>query len=382
MDTTMDNIDEIVMKLLHYFITKQNYNPIVLHGAKNEIWLENMEKDYKIVRIVSNYIHNDEQLDFDLFRTKQIRKQIKRKTLSLKMNVLNIFVNLGDNVNLDNAKPSQMDCLNINKLSDFTKYSNIIEIYPDIDKETNKEAGIELFLKLSSEISKKSEQDAISAEKVFKDKRPYITIALIIINIALFILMYILGNGSQDGETLLKFGANYSPFVKAGQYYRLITSAFLHIGLIHLLCNMYALYILGPQIESFFGKFKFIIIYLGSAIIGNLLSCMFEAGSLAAGASGAIFGLMGALLYFGYHYRAYLGGVMRSQLIPVILFNLIIGFSTNGVSNAAHIGGLLGGVLLAMAVGVPNKSKTGDKINGVVLTTILIGFLIYMVFFK
>ena len=71
--------DELVMKLLHYFITEKGYNPIILHGAKDEIWLENLNEEYEIVRIVSNYIHNDEQLNTDLFRTKQIVKKIKRK---------------------------------------------------------------------------------------------------------------------------------------------------------------------------------------------------------------------------------------------------------------------------------------------------------------
>ena len=75
------NSEDIVMKLLHYFITEKNYNPVVLYGAKNEIWLENLNSDYKIIRIVSNYIHNDEQLNFDIYRTKQIMKSIKKKTL-------------------------------------------------------------------------------------------------------------------------------------------------------------------------------------------------------------------------------------------------------------------------------------------------------------
>lgn len=382
MNSDVNQIDEIVMRLLHYFITKQNYNPIVLHGAKNEIWLENMEKDYKIVRIVSNYIHNDDQLDFDLFRTKQIRKQIKKKTFSFNMNILNIFVNLGDNVNLEKANPPKMDCLSIASMHDFTKYSNILEIYPNIDKAESNEEGMELFIKLSSEISKKTEEDAKKTEKVFKESKPYITVIIILINIFLFFMMYILGSGSEDIYTLLKFGANQSNLVQTGEYYRLITSAFLHIGITHLLCNMYSLYVIGPQIETFFGKIKFLIIYLGSAIIGNLFSCILDGGSVAAGASGAIFGLMGSLLYFGYHYRVYLGGVMRSQLIPVILLNIGIGLILPGISNAAHIGGLVGGLLLAMAVGVPNKSKTSDKINGIILSIILIAFLIYMVFFR
>ena len=84
-------VDENVIKLLHYFITIKGYNPVILHGADNEIWLENLDEDYKIIRIVSNYIHNNEQMKFDIFRTKQIVKKIKKQTFSMNMNVLSIF---------------------------------------------------------------------------------------------------------------------------------------------------------------------------------------------------------------------------------------------------------------------------------------------------
>ena len=80
MNITLDKNDEIVMKLLHYFITEQGYNPVILHGAKDEIWLENTDGEYQIIRIVTNYIHNDEQFDYDIFKTKQIMKTIKKKS--------------------------------------------------------------------------------------------------------------------------------------------------------------------------------------------------------------------------------------------------------------------------------------------------------------
>ena len=111
MDLEFNDRDTMVMKLLHFFIIEENYNPIVLHGAKDEIWLENMHENYKIVRIVSNYIHNDEQLETDLYRTKRIAKDIKRKTLNLNMEVLSIFLDLGENVNLRNEK--NIDCVYI-----------------------------------------------------------------------------------------------------------------------------------------------------------------------------------------------------------------------------------------------------------------------------
>ena len=121
--------DEVVMKLLHYFITEQGYNPIILHGAKDEIWLENMDSEYEIVRIVSGYIHNNEQLNFDLFRTKQILKKIKKSTFSLKVNTLSLFVNLGDNVKIEEFKDfPKIDIASINTIEDINKYDFIMNI--------------------------------------------------------------------------------------------------------------------------------------------------------------------------------------------------------------------------------------------------------------
>ena len=96
----LDEKNVLAMKLLHYFITERNYNPIILQGVENEIWLENLNEDCKVIRIVSNYIHNKEQLDFDTFKTKKILSKIKKKTFSLNMNVLSIFLDLSENVDL------------------------------------------------------------------------------------------------------------------------------------------------------------------------------------------------------------------------------------------------------------------------------------------
>ena len=237
-----------------------------------------------------------------------------------------------------------------------------------------------MFFKITKDISKKNEEESKKAEKVFEQKRPIITYLLIALNVVLFLAMYIFGKGSKDATTLVEFGANFGPLVKMGEYYRLLTSAFLHIGILHLMMNMYTLYIVGSQLESFLGKGKYLAIYLVSAIAGNLLSIIFS-DYVSAGASGAIFGLFGALLYFGYHYRIYLGNALKSQIIPLILLNLLIGFTLSGIDNAAHIGGMIGGCLFTMAVGIPYKSEKIDRINGWILSIIFIGFLIYMAFY-
>ncbi len=385
--------DELVMKLLHYFITEENYTPIVLHGANNEIWLENFENGYKIVRIVSNYIHNNEQLNVDLYKTRQIMQSIKKKTLSPAINTLSLFINLGDNVNFEKLDVDEsISCAEIKKISDLKKYDFITEEFPNIlDKTKFKEKGMELFAKITGDISSKTESSAKEAEDVFKMKRPYVTYTILAINLIIYLLTVLynlkLGAGVSSSvfETtngsLYLFGALDPVLVKNGEFFRLITSAFNHIGLIHLLFNSYALYIIGSQLESFLGRTKFAFIYLFSAITGNLLSMAFYPG-WSAGASGAIFGLLGSLLYFGYHYRVFLGNVIKSQIIPLIIVNLAIGFISSNINNAAHIGGLIGGAFITMALGIKYKSTKIDKTNGIVLTLILTGFLVYIAFFR
>lgn len=374
--------DVLVMKLLHYFITEEGYNPIILRGVNNEIWLENMDAPYKIVRINTGYIHNKEQFDFDMFKTKKIMSRIKFKTFSLSLNTLSLFLDLGEDVEL--TSNDKIECIKIKDEQDVLGSSIIENAYPDIEKKLSfTEKGVELFAKITNDINKKNMKDAKEAEEVFSKKTPHITYILMGLNIIIFMLMYILGNGSENILTLLNFGALNKALVLSGDYYRLFTSAFLHIDVIHLFCNMYALYILGNDIENYYGKLKFIFVYIISALVGSFVSIIFmDEYVVSAGASGAIFGLMGALLYFGYNYRATLNNSINRQIIPVILLNLFIGFTSQGVNNFAHLGGLLGGYISSMAVGVKYKSTKGEKRNGSISLILLFIFLIYMSFFK
>ena len=154
---------------------------------------------------------------------------------------------------------------------------------------------------------------------------------------------------------------------------------FLHANIIHLFFNMSALNSIGSQLEGFIGRTKFLIVYLLSGLIGGLLTVALHGTEyVGVGASGAIFGLLGSLLYFGYHYRVYLGQVMKSQIIPVIIVNLAIGFMFPNIDNFAHIGGLLGGVTVTMGIGIAHKSTLQEKINGCIITLILVAFLLYL----
>lgn len=372
----LDRKNILAMKLLHYFITEKNYNPIILQGAQDEIWLENMDSEYKIVRIVSNHIINDEQYNFDIFKTKHIMRKIKRKTFSFSMNALSIFTDIDEDIKFENTK--NIDCVSIYDEKDLKKYKFISEKFPDIDKKLNfNEDGFQLFMKITADINKKNREDAIKVDEVFKRKTPIVTTCLIFVNVLMFILMYVLNYE-------LYFIENYSVYgpsvVNDLQIYRLLTGTFLHDGIFHILVNMYSLYILGSQMEGFLGRTKFLTVYLFSSIVGSLFSIIFNTIP-SVGASGAIFGLLGSLIYFGYHYRVYLGTVIKTQIIPIVLIELLIGFMPgSGIDNFAHIGGLVGGVLMTMALGVKYKSTKVEKINGWIVSIILVAFLCFIAF--
>lgn len=371
----LDDKNVIVMKLLHYFITEKNYSPIILQGAENEIWLENMDEDYKIVRIVSNYIHNNEQLDFDIFKTKRIVKKIKKKTFSFNMNTFSFFVNLGDNVNLKSSK--DLECINIKDEKDIEKSKIVNTAFPDLSKKLDyNEEGFQLFMKITNDINEHNKDDAKKVDEVFRIKYPLITYILIIINV----ILYFIPKLTNTFGLLVNDFCIYSPLIRNGEVYRLLTGIFLHANIFHLGFNCYALYVIGSQLESYLGKVKYLIVYLFSGICGSLLSMLFLKNAASVGASGAIFGLMGSLLYFGYYYRVYLSTALKSQIIPLIVFNLLIGFVLENIDVASHIGGLIGGYIITMGVGLKYKGSKFEKINGIIVSILYFLFLIVMAF--
>ena len=372
--------DEIIMKLMHYFVTEENYTPVIVTGVKDELWLENTEAYYKIIRINANYIHNEEQYNFDIFKTKKIIKQIKKKTVSFKIRTLNILLDLNEDVKVKEDK--LINTLVVNSIKDIKSSKGLGLIFPQIkNNPLNEEKGLDLLINVTKDINETTAKKNQDYEDVFKKKKIQITYLLIGINVAIFVLTYLLyylTNGQINFYDMFSVNAQA---VKSGEFYRLLTGTFLHAGPLfmpfHLLLNMYTLYIIGSQVENFVGKWKYLIIYLASAIMGSLLSVVILKGD-SVGASGAIFGLMGCLVYFGYHYRVYFGSVLKTQLIPLIILNLGLGFLIANIDNVAHIGGLIGGVLATMAVGLKNKSEKSEQINGVIVYLLMAAFLVFM----
>lgn len=173
-----------------------------------------------------------------------------------------------------------------------------------------------------------------------------------VINVLVFFLLSLRGD-TESGYFMLQYGAMYEPLVTEGhEYYRLITSLFLHFGIQHLLNNMVMLGALGYQLENEVGRVKFLLIYFISGIGGNLCSLYWNVSHgeqvISAGASGAIFGLMGSLLYIVAVNRGRLGRLSGRGMLIMVALSLYFGLTSSGVDNSAHIGGLICGILITV----------------------------------
>jgi membrane associated rhomboid family serine protease len=186
--------------------------------------------------------------------------------------------------------------------------------------------------------------------------RPVVTLSLLAINTVLLLVEVALsGNGiggliEPSNRALCRLGALNAPAViQDGQYWRLLTVMVLHAGIIHWAFNSYALFIFGPTLEALLGRVRFLALYVGSGFAASAASLLFSHTQLGVGASGAIFGLLGALVAFFYRRRDAGGSGMLRNLLLVLALNLFIGARIANVDNVAHIGGFLAG-LLAMAL--------------------------------
>lgn len=207
-----------------------------------------------------------------------------------------------------------------------------------------------------------------AAGAVLRDGAPVVTYALIAANVAVYVL--------QMSSKALQYKLSLFPIaVAGGQYHRLLTSAFMHYGIVHILFNMYALYVLGPPLERHLGRLRFAALYLLSALGGSVVVYLFSPLNAAtAGASGAIFGLFGATLVAARR----LNLDVRS-LVVLIVINLVITFTVPGISWQGHIGGLLTGALAAAVyVYAPRGQRTliqaGFSIGLVALFGVLISW--------
>ena len=181
-----------------------------------------------------------------------------------------------------------------------------------------------------------------------------ITWLFLAINVGVWLVIQLTGGlFSQDVDVLLRFGAMFGPLIATGEYWRFFTAMFLHANIIHLLFNCLALFIFGRLVEGVYGNVRFTVIYLLAGLAGGALSYMFNKTAIGVGASGAIFGIVGALAAYFIVHRDTLGDMGRRNLTgiaTIAAINLAIGLLIPNIDNWAHFGGLAGGFVMGLAL--------------------------------
>jgi rhomboid protease GluP len=201
---------------------------------------------------------------------------------------------------------------------------------------------------------------------------PIVTVSLIGICVAVFIILTLKG-GSQNTLVLLRYGAKDSGLIWEGQYWRLITPIFLHAGLTHLLLNAFSLFQMGGLIELMYGKLRMLVIFMASGFLATMASTI-ASPNISVGASGAIFGLFGALLYFGLRNPAIFRSVFGMRIYIVLAINLVMGVVIPNIDSVAHLGGLVGGFVTASGLGLPMERRPFSLRKRIVFAALAITF--------
>lgn len=360
--------DYLFWRLADFLITNQDYRLVQMARNDQELWLENVSnKQAQLIRIVRRNLDWSNWLQRDIEIISSVGERFRKRYLRGELHLINIYVTpyppvddyqfLIDKPYLNqesNKTVITTTLLESNQLSNSLKgLSDCLgyQIPIALEKEYDEQDISSLKqIAISHSANKLKKEKAI-----FENGKPFFTYILLVIQIAVLLVMELNG-GSTNSSTLIKFGAKFNPLIIEGQWWRFLTPIFIHIGFLHLIMNSIALYYIGPLVERIYGNFRFILIYLFAGFTGVLASFAFSA-NLSAGASGAIFGCFGALLYFGLIYPKLFFRTMGMNILVVIGLNLAFGFSVQGIDNAGHIGGLIGGFLASGILYFPKGKK-------------------------
>lgn len=362
--------DFLFWKINHYFIVENEYRLYKISSDQREIWLEKREnKDFQLIRILRYDLDWGNWLGRDITRVLAFGEGMRRSITRKPLNILNIYVSqyppvdsyehyLEKPVTHPDRGKTRVTSILIDRASVDEKISLLEKRFSTpLPMVTNFFA--ESFVDEGDELKHKTLKWAIDQKKaeegIFKRGKPIFTYIFIAIQLIVFLIMEIFGS-TTDSETLIKFGAKFNPLILEGEWWRFITPIFIHIGFLHLMMNTLALFYISGIVERIFGSIRFFIIYILAGISGTVASFIFNT-HISAGASGAIFGCFGALLYFGYRHPNLFFRTMGVNVFFILGLNLAFGFTVSGVDNAGHIGGLIGGFLAAGMVALPKNKK-------------------------
>lgn len=326
-------IEKQFWKLIFYWIKYLNYQIVYRDKEDREIWLSNKQKQ-KLV-IFKTDVSSSQELRFDKSRVLEHQEEIKDYT-GFKVNEV-VFNYLTEKM---------FTYENLNEVHPLKMKFNIIRNSKDLNNVFPNPLFKKIYIRKDDKTSLYYKRRVLSSNPLEKYMMKFapVTYSLISINIIVWLIMFLVLNAFSDTR-LIDLGGLVHFNVVHGEWYRLVTSMFLHFNFEHILMNMFSLFIFGKLVEAIAGHWKMLGIYMISGIFGNLVSLAIDNVSISVGASGAIFGLIGSLFAMMYISKQYDRKTLF-QLIGVLIILTIISLFISNVNIYAHIGGFIGGILI------------------------------------
>ncbi|SFA71012.1 rhomboid protease GluP [Lentibacillus halodurans] len=378
-------------KLASHLADADGFEPLHIHDNA-ELWLEKREgKASQVIRLCHGGFDWKNHLKRDIGQVFQKAKAMRQHFRSKHIEIHNVYIDshtpvddweiLKRQMQLNEKNPIKM---NVYYLSDDDKAEELARLRDAVGttfrepaenlSEDEKEAEVnDCRNKLERQIKQKKKE----ARDIFSYGKPFLTYFILAVNILIFLMLEMNG-GSTSTETLIEYGAKYNPaIIENSEWWRIVTSMFLHIGVFHLLMNMLAVYYLGSAVERIYGSARFLVIYSLAGIGGGLASFAFTT-NVSAGASGALFGLFGALLFFGCIHKRIFFQTMGINLLIIIGINIVFGLSVPQVDNGAHLGGLITGFMASAMLYLPKKKNRVIQLSALMLYLLIVfGLIVY-----
>lgn len=356
---------EFVLNLVTYFTQQENY---LFIGNENEIWLENLS--HPKVQLI--YINAQKRMtamhaSYITHKADIISKQIKRKFLMPRIQILILNACEFDAV-VENNEQQYVPIVNVENAEDAYHNKILNGLFPMISKFNLNANMAEIAIKLQAETRRRATNEVRMARlKV----TPIVNNTYVVLLIVCFAYLWFRTRELPSNFVAIHYGSTYNPLIVAGEYWRLITSAFMHLEPMHLMFNAVFIYRFGAMVESVLGKWRMAVIILVSAITASLFSFALSPNH-SLGASGVAYGFIGVLVFLGFEMRKTFMPLLKQLIVPMLIISTMFSLFVPNIDHFGHLGGLIGGFLTATIVGVP---KVKPFIARTVLTIITLAIL-------
>ena len=368
---------EFALNLITYFTQEEGY---VFVGNENEIWLENLShQDVQLIYLNAGKTLTPAHATYITHKADIISKQIKRKFLMRKIKA--VIINTCDyEEGVANGVNDFMPIIHISNAADVHTHEQLTALFPAITQFDLNTSMAEMVMRLKEETKKQATHQIRSARLKITPIVTYVYVGI------LFLIFGYLWLRQQQLPPLfvaIHYGSLYNPLIVGGEYWRLLSAAFMHLQLMHFLFNSVFIFRFGMFIENTFGKWRMILIILISAIMGSLFSFAFSPTN-SLGASGVAYGFIGASIFLGFEMRKTFMPFLKQVIFPMLIVSTMFSMFMTNIDHFGHLGGFIGGFLAAAIVGLPNIKpfmmrtvvtimtliilSTGLWINGVRLT--------------